>query len=158
MRVIHPKPVGTELQMQIRTSKHSIVATPTGGLAFAVAVRGHVIATDQTARSGGTDAAPTPLELMGAALAGCAALYARKYCIEQGLDADGIGVEVKPMWRDDPGRIGRYDIVVHVPATFPREHRAGIEEAVLGCPVHHTLTHAPEMTLRIEEIAAASPA
>ncbi|HEX6589176.1 MAG TPA: OsmC family protein [Longimicrobiales bacterium] len=135
--------------MTIATSKHSILATAAGGLAFDVAVRGHTIATDQTVRSGGADAAPTPLELMGAALAACVALYARKYCLAQGLDGDGIAVEVKPVWREDPGRVGRYDVVVHLPAGFPAEHRDGLMAMAADCPVHHTLAHSPELAFRV---------
>ena len=137
--------------MTIATSKHSIVATAAGGLAFDVAVRGHTIATDQTVRSGGADAAPTPLELMGAALAACVALYARKYCLAQGLDGDGIAVEVKPVWREDPGRVGRYDVALHLPADFPAEHREGLQAMAADCPVHHTLSHSPELGFRVAD-------
>lgn len=140
--------------MSIGTSKHSIVAMAAGGLAFDVTVRGHTIATDQTARSGGADAAATPLELMGAALAACVALYARKYCIAQGLDGDGIAVEVKPVWREDPGRVGRYDVTVHLPADFPSEHRDALMAMASDCPVHHTLAHSPEVAFRVEELEA----
>lgn len=138
--------------MSIGTSKHSIVATSVGGLAFDVAVRGHTLATDQTARTGGADAAPTPLELMGAALAACVALYARKYCIAQGIDGDDIAVEVKPVWREDPGRVGRYDVTVHLPAAFPPEHREPLMAMASDCPVHHTLTHTPEVAFRVDEL------
>lgn len=137
--------------MSIGTSKHSIVATHAGGLAFDVAVRGHTVATDQTARSGGADAAPTPLELMGAALGACVALYARKYCIAEQLDGEGIAVEVKPVWREDPGRVGRYEVTVHLPAGFPPEHRDALMAMASDCPVHHTLTHAPEVAFRVLE-------
>lgn len=141
--------------MSIGTSKHSIVATGANGLAFDVAVRGHTIATDQTVRSGGADAAPTPLELMGAALAACVALYARKYCLAHDLDDDGIAVEVKPVWREDPGRVGRYDVTVHLPADFPAAHRDALMAMAADCPVHHTLAHTPEVVFRVEELEAA---
>ncbi len=52
-----------------------------------VAVRNHTIRTDQPQRAGGEDSAPTPLELPGAALAGCVALYVQKSCEAVGLPA-----------------------------------------------------------------------
>jgi putative redox protein len=134
----------------VRFSKHSIVATPEGGTLFSIALRGHQLLTDQPERAGGTDAAPTPLELLGAALAGCVALYVHKYCEKHGLVAEDLAIEVKPVWRENPGRVGRFDTIVHIPAHIPPEHHAGIEEAAQSCPVHHTLTHAPELTLQLQ--------
>lgn len=137
-----------------RTSKHSIVATSAGGLAFNIQVRSHEVVADQPERAGGGDAAPTPLEFLGISLAGCVALYARKHCIERGLDDAGLVVEVKPVWREDPGRVGRFDVVLHVPDTIPVEERDALVAAASNCPVHHTLTHAPEIVMRVEELVA----
>jgi putative redox protein len=113
---------------------------------FSIAVRGHQLLTDQPARLGGTDTACSPLELLGAALSSCVALYVHKYCEAHGLDDTDLAVEVKPFWREDPGRVGRYDVVVHIPESIPVEHHAAIEEAAQNCPVHHTLAHTPELT------------
>jgi putative redox protein len=137
-----------------RFSKHSIVATPEGGAKFAVEVREHRLITDQPARSGGTDTAPNPLELLGAALSACVALYVHRYCESEGLPADDVAVEVKPFWREDPGRIGRYEVVVHLPETIPEAHHETIEAVAQGCPVHNTLTHGPEISVGLRASAA----
>ncbi len=63
-----------------RVSKHSVIATPVGGQAFDISVRGHSVRTDQPVGSGGADTAPTPLEMMSISLAGCIALYVRRFC------------------------------------------------------------------------------
>jgi putative redox protein len=136
-------------------SKHSIVATPEGGTKYSIALRGHQLLTDQPERAGGTDAAPTPLELLGAALAACIALYVEKYCEKHGLVSDELAVEVKPFWRENPGRVARYDVIVHLPETIPSEHHSQIEQAAQSCPVHHTLTHAPEITMQLRADSAA---
>jgi putative redox protein len=130
-------------------SRNSLVATPAGGAAHAVAVRGHRLLTDQPERSGGKDAAPTPLELMGAALSGCVSLYVQRFLASRGLPADGVAVEVRPVWRDEPGRVGRYDVILHLPAEIPAELHAEISRAATACPVHNTLTHPPELTLEL---------
>jgi putative redox protein len=134
----------------VRKSAHSIVATPAGGLKLLASVRDHEVATDQPERAGGEDTAPTPLELLSVSLASCIALYVHKYCAARALATDELAVEVKPIWRNDPGRIGRFDVVIHVPESIPAEHHAAIEEVALTCPVHHTLTHTPEITMRLE--------
>jgi putative redox protein len=141
-----------------RSSKHSIVAAPGEGARVSIEVRGHTVETDQPQRMGGTDTAPTPLELVGVSLAGCIALYAGRYCDAESLDADGLAVEVKPFWRDDPGRIARFDVLVHLPDSVPEAHRSGLEEAARKCPVHHTLTYGPEITLQFQELASAGAA
>jgi putative redox protein len=130
-------------------SKHSIVATPEGGKMFSVTVRQHQLLTDQPERGGGTDAAPSPLELLGAALSACVALYVHTYCESEGLEADDLAVEVKPFWRESPGRVGRYDLIVHIPETIPPEYHAAIEQVAQSCPVHNTLAHPPELTVQL---------
>jgi putative redox protein len=137
--------------MTIRpTSRHSVVAVATAGETVSASVRDHVVGTDQPVRAGGTDTAPTPLELMTVSLASCVALYVGRYCERESLDRSEVAVEVKPFWREDPGRIGRFDVVVHLPDTIAEQHRDAIEEVARKCPVHHTLTHAPEVTLQVQ--------
>ncbi len=138
-----------------RRSKHSVIAVPVGGEAFEVSVRGHTVRTDQPVGSGGADSAPTPLELMSVSLAGCVALYAQRFCATRGLDARGLAVEVNPVWKSEPGRIGRFDVLLHLPSTIPELHHAAIQAVARTCPVHHTLTHAPEIAV---EVMSSSPA
>lgn len=136
-----------------RTSKHSVVATSIGGLAFSVSIRDHVVSTDQPSRAGGDDSAPTPLELLSASLASCIALYVHKFCEANSLATSGFGVEVKPLWKEDPGRIARFDVVVHVPDTIPTMYHAAIDEVARTCPVHNTLTEVPEITVELQQLA-----
>jgi putative redox protein len=134
-----------------RTSRHSVVAAPAGGERITAWVREHAVPMDQPVKAGGTDGAPTPLELLSVSLAGCIALYANRFCESEGLEAEGLGVEVKPFWRENPGRIARFDVVLHLPPGFPEAYRIRLEEVARKCPVHHTLTHAPEVTLQLRE-------
>jgi uncharacterized OsmC-like protein len=77
------------------------------------------------------------------------ALYVHKYCQSAGLDTEELAVEVRPFWRENPGRVARYDIVVHLPDSIPAEHHAEIERVAQSCPVHHTLSLTPEITLQL---------
>ena len=131
-----------------RIARHSVVATSAGNLAFSASVRSHRIFTDQTVRSGGNDSAPTPIELLTAALASCVALHVLQFCEGKGFDAQDLAVEVKPLWRDNPGRIARFDIVLHIPDTIPGTFRDAIDEVVRGCPVYQTFLHGPTVECR----------
>jgi putative redox protein len=138
-----------------RTSRHAILATSAGGATITSAVRGHTVRTDQPEKLGGADTAPTPLELLSVSLASCIALYVHRHCEAESLDAEDLAVEVKPIWRDDPGRVGRFDVVVHLPETIPVERHAALLEVAEKCPVHHTLTLAPEITIQLRELEGA---
>jgi putative redox protein len=142
--------------MTTKPSKHSIVATPEGGARFSVRMRGHELLTDQPVGLGGTDGAPTPLELLGASLAACVALYVQRALESRSLSAEGLVVEARPVWRENPGRIGRYDVIVEVPSEIPVGYHAEIERAARNCPVHHTLVHGPELTVELRAPAAAA--
>lgn len=141
-----------------RTSRHSVVAVPLGGTRISAAVRGHDVRTDQPAKLGGADTAPTPLELLSVSLASCIALYASRFCEAEGLDAGELAVEVKPIWRENPGRVGRFDVIVHLPDGIPPAYHAALAEVARGCPVHHTLTQAPEITLQLQAQATVGAA
>lgn len=145
--------------MAPRTSRHSVVATADGGLAFSVSIREHLVTTDQPARAGGDDSAPTPLELLSASLASCIALYIQKFCLANAVQASGFAVEVKPLWKEEPGRIARFDVIVHLPDSVPATQRAAIGEVARTCPVHNTLTQMPEITVELRDLEPAeSPA
>jgi uncharacterized OsmC-like protein len=131
-----------------RASKHSVVATHAGGEAFDVAVREHVVRTDQPRAAGGDNSGPTPLELTSASLAACVALYVHRFCSRNGIDARGMAVEVNPIWRADPGRIARFDVLLHLPTSIPEHLAEALLEVARECPVHHTLVDDPEIVVR----------
>ena len=62
------------------------------GDAYAIAVRGHGMLTDQAVADGGKDAAATPTELLVASLASCVAFYTGRYLVRHGLDRAGLAV------------------------------------------------------------------
>jgi putative redox protein len=131
------------------------VITHDGGLRFTAGMRGHRIETDQPATAGGTDAAAMPLELLGASLGTCVALYAHQFCATRGIPHDGLQVEVSTEAAKAPYRIGRFAVRVVLPEELPPEYRAAFERAIRTCPVHNTLTHPPEIDMEIMEAAPA---
>lgn len=134
--------------MIARASRHSVVAMHAGGEAFDVSVRGHTVRTDQSRTAGGTDSAPTPLELLTASLASCVALYVHRFCVKNGVDARGLAVEVIPVWRSDPGRFARFDVLLHLPAFVSPTIREELEAVARACPVHATLDGPADITVR----------
>jgi uncharacterized OsmC-like protein len=129
-----------------RASKHSVVGTAVGGEAIEVAVRHHTVRSDQPAAG---DSAPTPLEMVSVALAACITLYVKRYCDGARLDASGIAVEVNPVWRADQGRIGRFEVLLHLPRAISAEHHQAIHAAASNCTVHHTLEQGAHISVKV---------
>ena len=61
-------------------ASHATVVTHVSGERFAIQIRSHQIMVDQTLAGGGSDSAPTPIELLGASLGSCVAYYVRHFC------------------------------------------------------------------------------
>lgn len=137
-----------------RMDEPVLVATHDGGMRFVAEVRGHRIETDQPEYGGGGDAAAMPLELLGASLGTCIALYAHHYLATRELPTDGLRVEVRNTRAEKPKRIGRFDVRVQLPAGVPDEHLERLERVAVSCPAHATLSHPPEIVVELEQPSA----
>lgn len=124
-----------------------MIITHEGGLRFAAQIRQHRLIVDQPAPSG-DDSAPMPIELLGASLGTCVALYVQQFCHTRGLPYEGLKVEVDP--RGAHGRIGRFDVRVILPEALPPQYAQMLERVAQSCPAHNTLTHGAEVSVAIE--------
>jgi uncharacterized OsmC-like protein len=125
-----------------------MVITHEGGVRFAAQIRQHRLMVDQPVAGGGEDTAPMPLELLGASLGTCVALYVQQFCHARGLPYEGMRVEVDP--RGAQGRIGQFDVRVVLPAALPPQYAELLERVARSCPAHNTLTHGAEVAVHIE--------
>jgi len=119
-----------------------------GGESYAISTRGHMLLADQPARSGGQDAAPTPTELLVAALASCVAFYAGRYLVRHGLEREGLHVTAEfTMAADRPARVGAIGLRIVVPGGVPAERRAALLAVASHCTVHNTLRQEPGIAI-----------
>lgn len=126
-----------------------MIITHEGGVKFAAQIRSHRVIVDQPVRGGGEDAGPMPLELLGASLGTCVALYVQQFCHSRGLPYEGMRVELEQFGARDPGRIGRFGVRVVLPEALPEREAAMLERVARSCPAHNTLHHGAEMDLEI---------
>ena len=105
-----------------------------------------MLLTDQPASSGGQDAAPTPTELLVAALASCVAYYAGRYLVRHGMERDGLIAEFR-MATDRPARVGAIGLRIVVPGGVPAERRAALLAVASHCIVHNTLRQVPGIAI-----------
>ena len=108
----------------------------------------HVIVTDQPKSAGGTDAGPSPPELLLASIGTCAGHYAAEYLRTRSLPTDGLHVYVSAEKGGPPARLVSFRILVKVPGTNEK-HRNGLLRAVKACLIHNTLTTAPAIDVAI---------
>ena len=92
----------------------------------------HTLITDEPERLGGTDDAPTPHELLPAALAACISTMISMYARPRELDISGLSVEVAYDPHATPRRIA---VTVHIPPTLTPAQAARIRLVAETCPV-----------------------
>ena len=127
-----------------------IVVTHEGGKKFNAHVRSHHIVTDQPIAAGGEDVGPMPLELLGAALGTCVALYVQQFCLSRQIPHEGMRVEVDQHPASNPNRIGEFVVRVFVPADLDERQTDMLERAARSCPAHHTLAEQAQVSIHIE--------
>ena len=133
------------------TSRPPMVISHEGGVKFAAQIRQHRLMVDQPAGGGGEDSAPMPLELLGASLGTCVALYVQQFCHTRGLPYQGMRVEVDPQAAQ--GRVQRFAVRVVLPEPLPPHYAQMLERVAKSCPAHNTLTHGAEVAVEIERPA-----
>jgi putative redox protein len=125
------------------------VVTHEGGLKLTAETRGHRIATDQPFALGGTDTAPMPLDLIGAALGTCVALAVVQFCKLREIATDGLTVTVDQRTAKRPYRVDRYGVSLTLPNAFPPEYWEAIGRVARTCAAYNTLTNPPEIQVDV---------
>ena len=126
-----------------------IVITSEGGVRFAAQIRSHRVMVDQPESAGGFDSGPMPVELLGAALGTCIALYVRRFLEARGLPTDGTRVEVMQHSRRHPSCVGLFEARVILETPIPVAYVDLLERVVRSCPVHNTLTAGADVQVSI---------
>ena len=140
--------------MSAHAASAPTVVTHLEGACFAAQIRSHTIIVDQPAHAGGDDLGPMPLELLGASLGTCVALYVQRFLQARSLPYDGLRVEVSERKVREPARVAEFEVRVVLPAALPGRYAEMLERVVRSCPAHNTLTLGAEVSVSIEATAA----
>ncbi|MGW0227453.1 OsmC family protein [Actinopolymorpha singaporensis] len=131
---------------------------PLEGDAYVVEVRGHQLHVDQPREEGGTDTAPTPVELLVGALAACVAFHAGRFLARHGVGAEGLAVRAMfTMAAEGSTRVDAVHVRVVVPPDLPPERVPALRAVLGACTVKNTLTHAVELDLEIDGFPSLAP-
>lgn len=104
---------------------------------------GSKITTEAPRDNGGEGKSFSPTDLVAAAFGSCVLTTIALVAERGGIDVQGMHMSVEKHMEQDPRRIGRLPLVVHLPKSLLDHERQKLERAGLGCPVHKSL--APEV-------------
>ena len=82
-------------------------------------MRGHEVTSDMSAKDGGQDAGPSPVELLAGSLGACIAMMVQSYCDRHGYTDGDVGVSLTLELADDPKRVGGIVVDVELPDGCP---------------------------------------
>ncbi|HEV7918009.1 MAG TPA: OsmC family protein [Solirubrobacterales bacterium] len=123
---------------EAKTRVKKAVAKRTGTYEHIVVTGDHRIITDEPVDLGGTNAGPSPLELLAASLASCTATTIEMYANHKEWDLGEVKVKVEyePAKRGCPTT---FKVVLAVPPGMSEEQVQRLSEIAAKCPVHRTL-------------------
>jgi ribosomal protein S12 methylthiotransferase accessory factor len=115
-----------------------------GGRKVYADYNGFTIETDQPKFGGGDGSAPAPFDLFLASIGTCAGIYVLGFCQQRGLSTEGIEIKQSLEFNPATRMIGKINLKIQVPETFPeRYHEALVRSAEL-CAVKKHMDTPPE--------------
>ncbi len=125
------------------------------GFRHVVKVRRHRLSCDEPVDQGGSDAAPSPQELLAASLASCTAVTIEMYADRKGWDLGAVEVvcEYLPAERGCPTK---FTLTLRLPADLSAEQVQRLKVIATKCPVHRTLDGEVMFDERVERIQLAA--
>jgi putative redox protein len=135
-----------------------VIVTSGPGLLQQIRVGPHQLAADEPVAYGGGDQAPTPYELLCAALGACTSVTLRMYARAKGWPLQRVIVTVrheKIHARDcaecetKEGKIDRIERDIALEGPLDDAQRKRLMEIADRCPVHRTLTSEVHLVTRL---------
>ena len=141
MSLIHRSPAAATEMRAIATRRESFTHD--------LKVGTHQLTVDEPEERGGSDAGPSPQELLAASLASCTAITMEMYAQRKGWSLDGMEVDCRysPAERGCPTR---FELVTRMPPQLTDEQVERLQVIAAKCPVHRTLEGEVAFDERVE--------
>jgi putative redox protein len=101
------------------------------------------VRTDQPSVAGGEGSAPTPFALFLSSIGTCAGIYVLGFCKQRGLPTEGISITQRALRDPSTGMIGKIDLEIQVPASFPEKYLPSLVKSAELCAVKKHLSSPP---------------
>lgn len=113
------------------------------------------VKTDQPPSGGGEGSSPTPFALFLASIGTCAGIYVLGFCKQRGLPTEGI--RIIEHIENDPttGLVGKIDLEIQTPPTFPEKYLSSLVRSAELCAVKKHLENPPRFDVYTRTIETA---
>jgi uncharacterized OsmC-like protein len=101
---------------------------------------------------------PSPPELLMVSLGSCIGAVLITYSQRHGVSYEGLTVGLDWEAAEHPYRMGRINIVAHMPGPLAPELQETLKRVAVQCLIHNTLQHAPQINLDLHVMEPAPPA
>jgi ribosomal protein S12 methylthiotransferase accessory factor len=118
-----------------------------GGMRVDAAFGGHTVHTDQSEKSGGEGAAPSPFDLFLASIGTCAGYYVLAFCRKREIPTEGIELALRTEPGPEGKGVARIGIEIRLPGSFPERYVDACVRASEQCTVKRHLASPPEIVL-----------
>jgi len=128
---------------------HVIVRGAAAGFTQKIQIGSHQLEADEPVSFGGTDAGPSPYDLLLAALGSCTSMTIGLYARKRRWPLKNITVSLRHSrihaadcedCETKEGKIDRIELDVQLTGSLTAEQRKKLMEIAERCPVHQTLT------------------
>ncbi|MEU6809965.1 OsmC family protein [Streptomyces sp. NPDC046831] len=145
---VQPAPAAPPGEVEVR---------PVAGDACAIRVRGHVLTVDLPQSDGGSDTAPTPVELYVSSVAAGVAQHAGRYLDRHGLDREGLRVSARfRTAADRPAQVAGIELTVAAPS-LPEDRIPAFRDVVAQGAPGTTPARPPRTSLEVRIGAHGTP-
>ena len=115
----------------------------------------YTIPTDQPPTGGGEGSAPTPFAVFLSSMGTCAGIYVLGFCKQRGLPTDGIRIVQRVHNNPMSGMIGKVDLEIQVPPSFPQKYHDALIKSAELCAVKKHLENPPKFEITTKEVEVA---
>jgi uncharacterized OsmC-like protein len=128
-----------------------ITITQENDSVFKSEFRKHRISSDLSVDDGGTDAAPSPADMVVSSLGFCIAMIIQRYCKSHGNSDKGIELSMTYLLNDKPKMINSITIDIALPDGFPNDRKSAILNSVKTCVIYNSLSDKVDIDIDFEE-------
>lgn len=89
----------------------------------------------------------SPTDLAGASLLSCMITTMALGAEARGIDLGGTHGKIEKFMESSPRRLGRFEVVLHLPESLTKDQRKLLENIAKTCPVHHSLNPLVEIEI-----------
>ena len=106
---------------------------------------GHTLLVDEPEAQGGANQGPSPVRLLGAALASCTAITVEMYAERKEWDLGQVAVDVDIDYEGETPK--SFAVTLLLPGSLSEEQLEKLRVIATRCPVHRALAGQTEITI-----------